>query len=132
MNSLSRLRSPRSLVTKFWIVLAAATIPGLFVAVILGITLTTVVRHAEHDFESARTTAEHLAHIRLALEKEYSLVVRLPAELDLSRIEETAQKLASVGTQIDLRGTEPHHGSAARRGGIECRRCCNDITSTFA
>ena len=64
MNSLLRLRSPRSLVTKFWIVLAAATIPGLVVAVILGITLTTVVRHAEHDFESALSTAEHLAHVR--------------------------------------------------------------------
>src|SRR5690606_28674723 len=42
-----------------------------------------------------------LAHIRLALEKEYSLVVRLPAELDQSRIEETAQKLTSVGAHID-------------------------------
>jgi diguanylate cyclase (GGDEF)-like protein len=118
MNSLLRLRSPRSLVTKFWIVLAAATIPGLVVALILGITLTTVVRHAEHDFESALSTAEHLAHIRLALEKEYSLVVRLPAELDQSRIEETARKLASVSVQIDdeiahLASDDLAHGAAS-------------------
>ncbi|HJZ43231.1 MAG TPA: hypothetical protein VJ233_05890, partial [Hyphomicrobiaceae bacterium] len=73
----------KSLGTKALLVLAAATLPALIVAAVLGGTLVTVVGQAERDFNNANAAARRLTEIRVLVEREQGLVARLPGELEL-------------------------------------------------
>ena len=91
----------RSIGAKTLLALAAAALPALAVAAILGITLVTAVYHAETEFDGATSAARRLTEIRVLIEKEHGLIVRLPAELDLRRIEAYARQIAGVGQELE-------------------------------
>ncbi len=93
-------RASRGLVGRAWLAFAIVTLPTFAAAGLLGVTLLTVVRGAERDFETALSTSAHIAHVRLSLEREYGLVVRLPAELDLTRIEENRRQIAAASQEV--------------------------------
>jgi len=91
----------RSIGAKTLLAMAAAALPALAVAAILGITLVTAVYHAETEFDGATSAARRLTEIRVLIEKEHGLIVRLPAELDLRRIEAYAQQIAAVRQELE-------------------------------
>ena len=91
----------RSIGARTLLALAAAALPALAVAAILGITLVTTVYNAETEFDGATSAARRLTEIRVLIEKEHGLIVRLPAELDLRRIEAYAQQIAGVGQELE-------------------------------
>jgi diguanylate cyclase (GGDEF)-like protein len=86
---------------KTLLALAAAALPALAVAVILGFTLVTTVGEAETGFNNATSAARRLTDIRVLIEKEYGLVARLPAELDLARLDARATDIGNVGLRIE-------------------------------
>ena len=73
----------QSLAFKTMLALAAAALPALAVAAILGSTLITAVGDAETDFDKATLAARRINDIRVLIEKESGLIARIPAELDL-------------------------------------------------
>jgi diguanylate cyclase (GGDEF)-like protein len=91
----------QSLAFKTMLALAAAALPALAVAAILGSTLITAVSEAEADFEKATSAARRLADIRMLIEKESGLIARLPAELDLRRLHQNASDIADIARRID-------------------------------
>ena len=91
----------KSLGTKALLVLAAATLPALIVAAVLGGTLVTVVGQAERDFNNANAAARRLTEIRVLVEREQGLVARLPGELELWRLDNFAQQIAAGSAKIE-------------------------------
>ena len=81
--------------------LAAAALPALAVAAILGSTLITAVSQAEHDFDKATSAARRLVDIRVLIEKESGLIARIPAEVDLRKHSQYASEIADVGLRLD-------------------------------
>ena len=94
-------KAMRSLTFKTLLAIAAAALPALAVATVLGMTLIMVVGGAKQEFETATSTARRLAEIRVLAEREYGLVSRLPAELDLGRIKQYTQQINDIGYTID-------------------------------
>jgi diguanylate cyclase (GGDEF)-like protein/PAS domain S-box-containing protein len=91
----------RSLAFKTSLALGAAALPALAIAAILGFTLVTTVGEAETAFNDATSAARRLTDIRVLIEKEYGLVARLPAELDLARLDAHATDIKNVGQRVD-------------------------------
>jgi len=91
----------RGISAKTLLVLAAAALPALFVAAVLGAILVTTVTRAERDFETSTIVARRLTDIRVLLEREQGLVARIPAELDLSRVERYAEEAARTSRELD-------------------------------
>ena len=91
----------RSLRAKTMLALAAAAVPALAAAVLLGITLVTAVGRAEKDFDTAMSAAQRLSDIRVLIEKEYGIVTRIPAELNLENVDRYAQKIADIDLDIE-------------------------------
>jgi diguanylate cyclase (GGDEF)-like protein len=91
----------RSLGFKMLVALAAAALPALAVAAVLGMALVTDVGRAERDFNNANLAAYELTEMLVVIEKEHGLVGRLPGELDLVRLDGYAQKLADAGQQFE-------------------------------
>jgi diguanylate cyclase (GGDEF)-like protein len=81
--------------------LAAASLPALAVAMILGFTLVTAVSQAESDFNHANLATIELSEMRVLIEKERGLVVRLPGELSLEKVEGYVRKIADIQQEID-------------------------------
>ena len=92
----------QSLGGKTLIALLAAALPALVVATILGMTLVTMVDHAQADFEKATTAARRLTNIRVLVEKEQAFMGRLPSELELVRVNQYAREIAAIGQRIDV------------------------------
>jgi methyl-accepting chemotaxis protein len=91
----------QSLATKVLTALAAATIPALAAAGILGATLIIVVADVEADVDVGTSTARKLSEARVLIEKEHGLVARLPAELDLAKVDFYAKEIAATDQTID-------------------------------
>jgi diguanylate cyclase (GGDEF)-like protein len=91
----------QSLAFKTMLALAAAALPALAVAAILGSTLITAVGNAETDFDKATLAARRVNDIRMLIEKENGLIARVPAELDLRRLHQYASDIADIGLRID-------------------------------
>ncbi len=91
----------QSLGFKMLVALAAAALPALAVATVLGMTLIKEVSEAETDFNHANSVALELSEMRVLIEKEHGLIVRLPGELDLGRIEAYARQIAGLGQQFE-------------------------------
>ena len=91
----------QSLDFKTLLALAAAALPALAVAAILGSTLITAVSQAEHDFDKATSAARRLVDIRVLIEKESGLIARIPAEADLRKHSQYASEIADVGLRLD-------------------------------
>ena len=70
----------QSLSFKTLLALAAAALPALAVAAMLGFTLVTTVGEAESDFDNATSAGRRLTDIRVLIEKEHGLVARMPAD----------------------------------------------------
>ncbi len=98
---LEGLRRLRGLSGKALLALGAAALPALLVAAMLGITLVTAVTHSERDFENSTSAARRLTQIRVLLEREHGLVARIPAELDLQRVDQYAREAAKAGHELD-------------------------------
>lgn len=81
--------------------LAIAALPALVVAAILGMTLVLAIDHASQDFESAVPASRRLTDVRVLVEMERGLVSRIPAELDLKKIENYEQQVRNAGLRID-------------------------------
>jgi diguanylate cyclase (GGDEF)-like protein len=90
-----------SLGFKMLVALAAAALPALAVAAILGITFVVEVSDDESDFQNAISVTGHLTELRVLIERERGLVTRIPAELDLEKMDGYARKIATVGQGID-------------------------------
>src|SRR5713101_139217 len=90
-----------SLAAKTLLALAAASVPALAVAGILGITLITTVSEVESEVDMALATALRITEIRVMMEKEHGLVTRLPAELDQSKIDAYAGQIAAIDKNLD-------------------------------
>jgi diguanylate cyclase (GGDEF)-like protein len=95
------LAESRGLAGKGLLALAAAALPALLVASILTVTLVTTVTHSERDFENSALAARLLTDIRVHIEREHGLVARIPAELNLKRVEEYVREAAEAGEEID-------------------------------
>jgi methyl-accepting chemotaxis protein len=91
----------KSLAAKTLLALAAASLPALIVAGILGATLVTTVSEVESGVELALSAAFQIAEIRVTMEKEYGLVARLPAELDQAKVEVYAAQIAAADKKIN-------------------------------
>ncbi len=91
----------RGLGFKTLLALAAAALPALAVAAILGSTLITAVDEAEIAFDKATSAARRIVDIRVLIEKESGLIARVPAELDLDRLYQYSREIAEIGVQID-------------------------------
>jgi diguanylate cyclase (GGDEF)-like protein len=91
----------RGLAGKGLLALAAAVLPALVVASILTVTLVTTVTQAEKDFERSTLAAQRLTEIRVHIERELGLIARIPAELDLKRVEQYVQEATEAGREID-------------------------------
>jgi diguanylate cyclase (GGDEF)-like protein len=91
----------QSLAFKTMLALAAAALPALAVATILGSTLITAVSEAETDFDKATSAARRLADIRMLIEKESGLIAHVPAELDFRKLNKYASEIADIGQRID-------------------------------
>jgi diguanylate cyclase (GGDEF)-like protein len=87
---------------KTMLALAAAALPALLVATILGFTLVTAVTQAERDFESSTAAARRLTDIRVLLERERGLVSRIPAELDLKNVARYASEAQEARQRLDV------------------------------
>lgn len=81
--------------------LAIAALPALVVAAILGMTLVIAIDHASQDFERAVPASRRLTDVRVLVEMERGLVFRIPAELDLKKIENYEQQIRNAGLRID-------------------------------
>ncbi len=91
----------KSLAAKILMALAAVAIPALAVAGILGMTLIDTVSEVETDVEAALSTARRISQIRVMLEKEHGLVARMPAELDLAKVDQYAGQVATLAKGIE-------------------------------
>ena len=91
----------RGLAVKGLLALAAAALPALLVACTLAAMLVTTVTQSERDVEQAMAAAKLLTDIRVEIEREHGFVARIPAELDLNRVQLLAHEAADVGTRID-------------------------------
>jgi methyl-accepting chemotaxis protein len=78
---------------------------ALAVAGFLGYTLVTTVSDVESDFDHVFSTSGRIAEIRVMIEKEHGLVVRLPAELDQARVNAFAEQIAATTKSIDAQIT---------------------------
>ena len=92
----------RGLAGKGLLALAAAVLPALVVASILTVTLVTTVTQSEKDFQRSTLAAQRLTEIRVHIEREHGLIARIPAELDLKRVEQYVQDAADAGRTIDV------------------------------
>jgi methyl-accepting chemotaxis protein len=90
-----------SLSGKILIALAAIAVPAVAVAGFLGYTLVTTVSDVESDFDHVFSTSGRIAETRVMIEKEHGLVVRLPAELDLAKVDAFAGQIAATAKTID-------------------------------
>ena len=90
-----------SLAAKTLIALGAVAVPALAVAGILGFTLITTVGEVESDVDVALSTAQRITDIRVMIEKEYGLVARLPAELDLSKVDAYVAQIAAIDKKVE-------------------------------
>jgi methyl-accepting chemotaxis protein len=91
----------KSLAAKILMALAAVAIPALVVAGMLGMTLITTVSEVETDVEAALSTARRVSEIRVMMEKERGLVARMPAELDLAKVDQYANQVADLAKGIE-------------------------------
>jgi methyl-accepting chemotaxis protein len=91
----------RSVASKTFIALAAAAAPAVMVAGLLGLSLISIVDRTEADVNSAMSASRWLADVRVMIEKEYGLVARLPAELDLGKVERYKLEIAATAGKID-------------------------------
>ena len=99
----TRLRSlMQGLGAKALLALAAAALPALVIAGLLGATLITAAGQAERDFDDANTAARHLANIRVLVEKESGLITRMPAELDLDKLGQFAAQITAANSDIEV------------------------------
>ncbi len=103
MTSIGRKsrRAIQSLGFKMLVALAAAALPALTVAAILGLTLVTEISDDETDFENVISAARRLTELRVLIEREHGLVIRIPAELDLGKIDSYARQIAITGQRIE-------------------------------
>jgi diguanylate cyclase (GGDEF)-like protein len=92
----------QSLATKMLVALVAATLPAVVVATILGITLVAVVSDAETDFNHANSASIELREMLVLIEKEHGLIVRLPAEIDLAKIDGYAREITDIGQEFEV------------------------------
>jgi diguanylate cyclase (GGDEF)-like protein len=92
-----------SLRAKTMLALAAAAVPALAAAVLLGITLVTAAGRAEKDFDTAMSAAQHLSDIRVLIETEHGIVTRIPAELNLENVDHYAQEIANSELGIEAK-----------------------------
>ena len=115
----------KSLSFKTFLALAAAALPALAVAAMLGFTLMTTVGEAESDFDNATSVARRLTEIRVLIEREHGLVARLPAELDLGKLDTYANDIVNVGLRIDA-----EIGSLAGSGTIVSADVATEISDT--
>jgi methyl-accepting chemotaxis protein len=92
--------SMNSLGIKALLALAAIAIPAVVVTAILGMTLVRTVKLVEADVDIAMSTARELAEIRVMIEQEHGLVTRLPGELDQTKVDAYAAKIAEIGDNI--------------------------------
>jgi methyl-accepting chemotaxis protein len=90
-----------SLSGKILIALGAIAVPAVAVAGFLGYTLVTTVSDVESDFHHVFSTSGRIAEIRVMIEKEHGLVVRLPSELDLAKVDAFAGEIAVTARMID-------------------------------
>ena len=90
-----------SLAAKVLMALAAASLPALAVAIMLGMTLITTVSDVESDFDKALSTALRISEIRTMIEKEHGLVTRLPAELDQGRVDGYAEQITAIDRKLE-------------------------------
>jgi len=91
----------KSLAAKTLLALAAASLPAVIVAGLLGATLITTVSKVESEVERALSTAFQIAEMRVMMEKEYGLVARLPAELDQEKVNAYAAQIATLDKKVD-------------------------------
>jgi diguanylate cyclase (GGDEF)-like protein len=94
-------KSMQGLGSKMLVALAAAALPALAVATILGMTLVREVGEAETDFNHASSAALELREMLVLIEREHGLIARLPAELDLGRIEAYARQIAALEQEFE-------------------------------
>src|SRR5438045_2819024 len=90
-----------SLATKTLLALAAAALPALTVATILGTILIRDIGKIQADFEDSALAGHQLTEIRVAIGRERGLVTRLPAELDLVKVDAYAQQITAAGQTIE-------------------------------
>jgi methyl-accepting chemotaxis protein len=90
-----------SISAKTLMALAAVAVPALAVATFLGWTLIITVGEVETDVNKAVSTARQISEIRVMMEKEHGLVARLPAELDLAKLDAFGQEIARLAKSID-------------------------------
>jgi hypothetical protein len=90
----------QGLSAKALLALAAAALPALVIAGLLGATLITAAGQAERDFEVANTAARHLADLRVLVENERGLITRIPAELDLDKINQFGAQITAANGDI--------------------------------
>jgi diguanylate cyclase (GGDEF)-like protein len=91
----------RGLAFKGLLALAAAALPALLAACLLTAMLVTTVTESERDVKHAIGTAELLTNIRVEIEREHSFVTRIPAQLDLARVEQLAKNAADATEWVD-------------------------------
>ena len=90
----------RSLGIKALLALAAIAIPAVVVTAILGISFVRTVKVVEDDVEIAMSTARQIADIRVMIEQEHGLVTRLPAELDQTKVDAYAARIAEIDKKV--------------------------------
>jgi len=90
-----------SLSFKTLLALISAAAPSLVVAAMLGFTLVKEVGEAQIGFDDATWVSRQLTDIRVLVEKEQGLVSRLPAELDLRKLDNYANDIRNAGSGID-------------------------------
>jgi methyl-accepting chemotaxis protein len=90
----------KGLAARTFLAVVAAAVPALAVAGILGATLVSVVADVEADFDIAMSTARKVGEMRVLIEKEHGLVARLPAELDLAKVDGYAGEIAAADGRI--------------------------------
>jgi methyl-accepting chemotaxis protein len=126
--------SMNSLGIKALLALAAVAIPALVVTAILGSTFVRTVNVVEDDVEIAMSTARQIADIRVMIEQEHGLVTRLPGELDQTKVDAYALRIAeidkAIGQAIErLRANSRVVTSAAIENILQSRR---EVSSTVA
>lgn len=134
----------KGLAARTFLAVVAAAVPALAVAGILGATLVAVVADVETDFDTAMSTARKVGEVRVLIEKEHGLVARLPAELDLAKVDGYAGEIAAADRKIaaltaDLgsnsRVAPPHivaETDKLRAGIRKATAAIVDATKTFA
>jgi methyl-accepting chemotaxis protein len=92
--------SMKSLGLKALLALAAIAIPAVVATAILGISFVRTVKVVEDDVEIAMSTSRQVADIRVMIEQEHGLVTRLPAELDQTKIDAYAARIAEIDKKV--------------------------------